>query len=179
VRGGGAAWLWCAQPQRARVCHARAPARVRPDTDLLRGAPAGACAPVASPYAPRPSLREHNPPPPPPMSRAHRWVALRRTPPSERRVALLMYGFPPGVGATGTAALLNVPRSLEQLIGSLQVRGAARRCVCVCVRVCVCVCVCVCACVCVCVCVCVRSCLELSAASAAAGSGLERRTLSG
>ena len=31
-----------------------------------------------------------------------------------------MYGFPPGVGATGTAALLNVPKSLEKLLGSLR-----------------------------------------------------------
>jgi len=31
------------------------------------------------------------------------------TPPKERRIWL--YGFPPGYGATGTAALLNVPRS--------------------------------------------------------------------
>jgi hypothetical protein len=81
VRGGGAAWLWCAQPQRARVCHARAPARVRPDTDLLRGAPAGACAPVASPYAPRPSLREHNPPPPPQCrARTGGWRCAARRP---------------------------------------------------------------------------------------------------
>ena len=28
----------------------------------------------------------------------------------ERKVAILLYGFPPGVGATGTAALLQVPR---------------------------------------------------------------------
>ena len=28
----------------------------------------------------------------------------------ERKVAVLLYGFPPGVGATGTAALLNVPQ---------------------------------------------------------------------
>jgi magnesium chelatase subunit H len=50
-------------------------------------------------------------------------VGLRRKPPSERRLALMLYGFPPGVGATGTAALLNVPASLERLIGALQVVG--------------------------------------------------------
>lgn len=33
----------------------------------------------------------------------------------------MLYGFPPGVGATGTAALLNVPQSLEQLLAALQV----------------------------------------------------------
>jgi len=31
--------------------------------------------------------------------------------PKERRIAIVLYGFPPGYGATGTAAL-NVPRSL-------------------------------------------------------------------
>lgn len=52
-------------------------------------------------------------------ARLHKWVALRRTPPAERKVALLVYGFPPGVGATGTAALLNVPASLEALLRTL------------------------------------------------------------
>ncbi len=28
----------------------------------------------------------------------------------DRKVAMLLYGFPPNVGATGTAALLNVPK---------------------------------------------------------------------
>jgi len=60
-------------------------------------------------------------PPPPCVYGCHRWVDLRRKPPSDRRLALLLYGFPPGVGATGTAALLNVPKSLENLIGALQV----------------------------------------------------------
>ena len=41
----------------------------------------------------------------------------------ERRIALLLYGFPPGVGATGTAALLNVPKSLERLLEELQLQG--------------------------------------------------------
>lgn len=45
----------------------------------------------------------------------------RRKPPSERRVAVLVYGFPPGVGATGTAALLNVPQSLENLLRHMEV----------------------------------------------------------
>ena len=41
----------------------------------------------------------------------------------ERKVAVLLYGFPPGVGATGTAALLNVPRSLEKLLEELRQQG--------------------------------------------------------
>ncbi len=38
-------------------------------------------------------------------------------------MALLLYGFPPGVGATGTAALLNVPKSLERMLDQLQEQG--------------------------------------------------------
>ncbi|KAL4458671.1 hypothetical protein ABPG75_013536 [Micractinium tetrahymenae] len=56
-------------------------------------------------------------------SRLQKWVALRRTPPQERKLAILVYGFPPGVGATGTAALLNVPKSLERLLGTLREEG--------------------------------------------------------
>ncbi|GLC75961.1 Magnesium chelatase [Pleodorina starrii] len=51
------------------------------------------------------------------------WVRLRRKAPVERKVAVLLYGFPPGVGATGTAALLNVPKSLEALLSSLRQAG--------------------------------------------------------
>jgi magnesium chelatase subunit H len=36
-----------------------------------------------------------------------------------------VYGFPPGVGATGTAALLNVPKSLENLLASLREASTA------------------------------------------------------
>lgn len=38
-------------------------------------------------------------------------------------MAILLYGFPPGVGATGTAALLNVPRSLSRLLARLRAEG--------------------------------------------------------
>lgn len=41
----------------------------------------------------------------------------------ERKVAILLYGFPPGVGATGTAALLNVPASLAKLLEGLEQQG--------------------------------------------------------
>jgi hypothetical protein len=60
---------------------------------------------------------------PSPIHDAARWVELRRKPPSQRKVAVLLYGFPPGVGSTGTAALLNVPRSLEAALSALQVRA--------------------------------------------------------
>ena len=41
----------------------------------------------------------------------------------DRKLAILLYGFPPGVGAVGTAALLNVPRSLEALLAALRAEG--------------------------------------------------------
>ena len=47
--------------------------------------------------------------------------------PQDRKLAILLYGFPPGVGATGTAALLNVPKSLERLLGTLRQVGARQR----------------------------------------------------
>ncbi|KAL6750256.1 CobN/Magnesium chelatase-domain-containing protein, partial [Haematococcus lacustris] len=55
--------------------------------------------------------------------RIRAWVSLRRKAAHERRVAVLLYGFPPGVGATGTAALLNVPKSLQALLAALKSEG--------------------------------------------------------
>jgi magnesium chelatase subunit H len=55
--------------------------------------------------------------------RVGHWIALHRRPPSERRIAIVLYGFPPGYGATGTAALLNVPESLMGLLRALQRQG--------------------------------------------------------
>ena len=55
--------------------------------------------------------------------RLNAWIALRRKPPAERRLAIVLYGFPPGYGATGTAALLNVPASLLALLRALVAEG--------------------------------------------------------
>ena len=55
--------------------------------------------------------------------RLKRWIALRKTPPVQRRIAVILYGFPPGYGATGTAALLNVPRSLLKFLQALKDQG--------------------------------------------------------
>ncbi|MBE9126745.1 cobaltochelatase subunit CobN, partial [Coleofasciculus sp. LEGE 07081] len=55
--------------------------------------------------------------------RLKRWIALRQTPPADRRIAIILYGFPPGYGATGTAALLNVPRSLLKFLHALKKQG--------------------------------------------------------
>jgi len=55
--------------------------------------------------------------------RLKRWIALRQKPPAERKIAIILYGFPPGYGATGTAALLNVPKSLLSLLQALKAQG--------------------------------------------------------
>ena len=57
------------------------------------------------------------------IGRVQAWVSLRQTPPAERKLAVILYGFPPGYGATGTAALLNVPESLLQFLRALQAQG--------------------------------------------------------
>ena len=57
------------------------------------------------------------------VGRLKRWITLRQTPPAERRIAIVLYGFPPGYGATGTAALLNVPRSLLKFLQALKDQG--------------------------------------------------------
>jgi magnesium chelatase subunit H len=56
-------------------------------------------------------------------SRVSGWVSLRRTPPKDRRIAISIYGFPPNVGAVGTAALLDVPGSLDALLRRLDKEG--------------------------------------------------------
>ncbi|NEQ73457.1 MAG: magnesium chelatase subunit H [Okeania sp. SIO2C9] len=55
--------------------------------------------------------------------RVKNWIKLRQTPPAERKIAVILYGFPPGYGATGTAALLNVPRSLLKFLHALKYQG--------------------------------------------------------
>jgi len=55
--------------------------------------------------------------------RLKRWIALRQTPVSEKKIGIILYGFPPGYGATGTAALLNVPRSLLKFLHALKDQG--------------------------------------------------------
>jgi magnesium chelatase subunit H len=56
-------------------------------------------------------------------NRIHGWVELRRTTPCNRKIAVALYGFPPNVGAVGTAALLDVPHSLEALLRRLHEEG--------------------------------------------------------
>jgi magnesium chelatase subunit H len=53
-------------------------------------------------------------------NRVKNWISLRKKPPYTRKIAIILYGFPPGYGATGTAALLNVPNSLLNLLKELK-----------------------------------------------------------
>lgn len=55
--------------------------------------------------------------------RLKRWIALRQTPVFKKKIAIILYNFPPGYGATGTAALLNVPRSLLNFLNALKNQG--------------------------------------------------------
>ncbi|HEX8374272.1 MAG TPA: cobaltochelatase subunit CobN, partial [Geminicoccaceae bacterium] len=55
-------------------------------------------------------------------ARVARMVALRRTPVAERKVAIVLFNFPPNAGSTGTAAHLDVFASLRNTL--LALRGA-------------------------------------------------------
>jgi magnesium chelatase subunit H len=58
-------------------------------------------------------------------ARVNNWIKLRKKPAYHRKIAIILYGFPPGYGATGTAALLNVPRSLINFLTALKEQGYA------------------------------------------------------
>jgi len=60
----------------------------------------------------------------------NRWWAaemdfLRQTPPAERRIAIVLYGFPPGLWCYGTAALLNVPAIAPQIPSGIKTKATA------------------------------------------------------
>ncbi|PMB05403.1 magnesium chelatase subunit H, partial [Fischerella thermalis CCMEE 5273] len=57
------------------------------------------------------------------IGRVKSWIKLRQKPAFERKIAIILYGFPPGYGAVGTAALLNVPRSLRKFLQALKDQG--------------------------------------------------------
>ncbi len=56
-------------------------------------------------------------------ARVERLVALRRTPPAERKIAIVIFNFPPNAGHTGTAAYLDVFESLHRTLLALQAAG--------------------------------------------------------
>ena len=51
------------------------------------------------------------------------WIRLRHKPAAEKRVAIVLYNFPPGLGKAGTAALLDVPASVTALLKRLRAEG--------------------------------------------------------
>jgi len=56
-------------------------------------------------------------------ARVERLVALRRAAKSERKIALVLFNFPPNSGSTGTAAYLSVFRSLFNTLRALRDEG--------------------------------------------------------
>ena len=58
-------------------------------------------------------------------SRIHGHFRLRNSFVKDRKLSVLVYGFPPSIGSIGTAALLNVGRSLNNLIKRLNIEGYA------------------------------------------------------
>lgn len=55
--------------------------------------------------------------------RLKKWISLREKANREKKLAIVIYGFPPSIGATGTAALLNVPESISNILKRLQREG--------------------------------------------------------
>ncbi len=58
-------------------------------------------------------------------ARVARLVALRRTPAAERKVAVVLFNFPPNAGNTGTAAYLSVFASLHNTLTAMRAQGYA------------------------------------------------------
>jgi magnesium chelatase subunit H len=56
-------------------------------------------------------------------ARVARMVALRRTERADRKIATVLFNFPPNAGATGTAAYLAVFNSLHNTLGALRDAG--------------------------------------------------------
>jgi magnesium chelatase subunit H len=58
-------------------------------------------------------------------ARVEKLVALRRTPAAERKLAVVLFNFPPNAGSTGTAAYLSVFASLYHTLRALKGAGYA------------------------------------------------------
>jgi len=56
-------------------------------------------------------------------ARVDRLVRVRETPPAERKLAIVLFNFPPNGGATGTAAFLSVFESLWRTLRALRDEG--------------------------------------------------------
>lgn len=58
-------------------------------------------------------------------ARVAKQVALRQTPKSERKIAIVLFNFPPNAGAVGTAAFLSVFESLYNTLAAMKADGYA------------------------------------------------------
>ena len=58
-------------------------------------------------------------------ARTARLVAMRRSARKDRKVAIVLFNFPPNAGNTGTAAFLSVFESLHRTLGAMQREGYA------------------------------------------------------
>ncbi len=56
-------------------------------------------------------------------SRVEKLIALRRTPVGDRKVAVVLFNFPPNAGATGTAAYLSVYASVMRTLAAMKAAG--------------------------------------------------------
>lgn len=52
-----------------------------------------------------------------------RWIALKHKHNAEKKIAVVLYNYPPNQGKLGTAALLNVPKSLVNFVRELHRQG--------------------------------------------------------
>ena len=59
------------------------------------------------------------------VDKVARLAALRRSPVAGRKVAIVLYGFPPNAGAVGTAAYLSVFESLHAMLHAMAAEGYA------------------------------------------------------
>ncbi len=55
--------------------------------------------------------------------RTEKLVALRKTPKAQRKVAIVLFNFPPNAGSTGTAAFLGVYESLLRTLQAMKAEG--------------------------------------------------------
>ncbi len=55
--------------------------------------------------------------------RARAWASLRAKRNADKKIAVVVYDYPPGMGKKATAALLDVPRSLFNLLTQLRAEG--------------------------------------------------------
>ena len=56
-------------------------------------------------------------------ARVSRWLRLRKTAPAEKKIAVVLFNFPPNLGNAGTAAFLEVFESLWRLMVQLKEHG--------------------------------------------------------